>query len=54
MSIEDRIRARATELREQAERLRIHAETQITALLTAAAELDALLKPEEPADGAQE
>jgi hypothetical protein len=37
-----RARARAAELREQAERVRIQAEREIAALLTAAAELEAL------------
>ncbi len=44
-TIEDRARARSGALREQARLVKIEAEKQITALLTAADELDALLQP---------
>lgn len=50
--IEDRARARAATLRQQAEQIRVAAEKQITALLTAADELDALLTPPQEAPDA--
>ncbi len=45
LTIEDRIRARSAALRAQADAIRIDAEKQLTALHTAADELDALLAP---------
>jgi hypothetical protein len=48
--LEARARARAAELRAQAEQIRIAAEKQITALLTAAEQIEALLEEEAPND----
>jgi hypothetical protein len=52
--LDARARARVAELREQAETLRRRAEMEITALLTAADEIERLLTPpaeETPTDG---
>jgi hypothetical protein len=48
--LEERARAKAAELRAQAEQIRIAAEKQITALLTAAEQIEALLEEEAPND----
>lgn len=48
-TLEARARARAAELRAEAERIRHAAEKQITALLTAAEELERLIVPIEEA-----
>jgi hypothetical protein len=48
--LEARARARAAALRQQAEQIRIAAERQITGLLTAAEQIEALLQGEEAAD----
>lgn len=48
LTIEDRIRERAAVLRKEAEEIKIHAEREIAARLTAAAELERLLQEPTP------
>jgi hypothetical protein len=48
LTIEDRIKERVAQLRKEADEIKIHAEREMTARLTAAYELERLLSAETP------